>query len=191
MRYRMFSHAPVVGHSSVPSSTHRPLRATRFRRPVEPLERRCLLSTAYLATDLVSDQPGVAPVQDPDLVNAWGVSLNPNGGAFWVSSEGKDLSDLYAGDVNGSALSKAQLEVAIAGGHPTGQVFNPTQDFAITSGTTTRPALFIFASLSGTVTGWTPQVPPGSTNSLLGFQAKDGAIYTGIALANNGSGNFL
>src|SRR5262245_42671842 len=56
-------------------------------------------STAYLATDLVSDQPGVAPILDPHLINAWGLARNPAGGAFWVSSEGAGLAVLYSGDV--------------------------------------------------------------------------------------------
>ena len=69
----------------------RPLPTARSARlRVELLEDRSTPSaaapTAYLATDLVSDQPGVAPVTDPTLVNAWGISLSPNGGAFWVSA---------------------------------------------------------------------------------------------------------
>ncbi len=148
--------------------------------------------TAYLATDLVSDQPGVAPIVDPNLINAWGIAVPPTG-AFWVSSEGVGLSTLYAGDLPGSPLTKVPLEVSIPGGHPTGQVFNPTSDFVVTSGTASGPALFIFATLTGAVTGWNPTVPPPapSTTAQLGFQATDNAIYTGIALANNGTGNFL
>lgn len=163
------------------------------RLRVEILEDRSVPSTAYLATDLVSDQPGVAPILDPNLANAWGIAINPNGGAFWVSANGTDRSMLYAGDVNGSALVKVPLEVNIPGGAPTGQVFNGTSDFVITSGAASAPALFIFASESGAVTGWNPGVPPPppSHDAQLGYQAPDGAIYKGIALANNGSGSFL
>ena len=56
------------------------------RLEIQRLEDRCNPATAYLATDLISDLPGVAPITDPTLVNAWGISLNPNGGAFWVSA---------------------------------------------------------------------------------------------------------
>src|SRR6185503_13232712 len=69
---------------------------------------------------------------------------------------------------------------------PTGQVFNGTSDFVIASG----PARFIFASTTGAVTGWNPAVSP-TTSAQLAFQSPDDAVYTGIALANNGSGNFL
>jgi hypothetical protein len=38
--------------------------------------------TAYLAVDLVSDQPGVAAIVDPSLVNAWGIALSSSS-PFW------------------------------------------------------------------------------------------------------------
>jgi uncharacterized protein (TIGR03118 family) len=174
------------------SSTKR-IRACRPMRPrLEALEDRNLLSTAYLATDLVSDEPGVGRIQDPNLIDAWGLSLSPNGGAFWVSSNGKGVSALYTGDVAGSKIQKAGFEVTTPGGLPTGQVFNGTPDFVVTSGGASAPALFIFASLTGAVTGWNPGVPPPfSTNAQPAFQATDGSVYTGMALANNGTGNFL
>jgi len=145
--------------------------------------------TAYLARDLVSDQPGVAPILDAHLVNGWGIARSPTGGAFWVSSEGADRSTLYVGDVAGNPLTKVSLEVAIPGGHPTGQVFNGTLDFVVSDGVVSGRAVFIFASTTGVVTGWSPAVS--LTTAQFAFQATDDAIYTGIALANNGSGNFL
>src|SRR5436305_7909212 len=67
-----------------------------------------LLSTAALAggnhaapphsgfqvIPLVSDQRGVAPVTDPNLVNAWGLSQAP-GNPLWVADNGTNLSTLY------------------------------------------------------------------------------------------------
>src|SRR5262249_51838723 len=55
------------------------------------------------------------------------------------------------------------------------------------------PSAFIFASETGAVTGWNPTVPlpPPSRTAHLGFQATDGAIYKGIALAQVGTSNFL
>src|SRR5437016_12874221 len=44
--------------------------------------------------NLVSDQPGVALLQDTNLVNAWGVSFAPTG-PFWISDNGTGLSTLY------------------------------------------------------------------------------------------------
>ncbi len=166
---------------------------TGRRLRLEWLESRCVLATAYLAADLVSDQPGVAPIHDPNLVNAWGIALSPTQGPFWVSSNGADLSTLYGGDAGGVPLFKVPLEVTIPGGTPTGLVFNGTADFVVSSGPFSAPAIFIFAGESGAVSGWHPAVPPPppATTAQPAFQATDGAIYKGIALANNGSGNFL
>jgi hypothetical protein len=47
-------------------------------------------------TDLVSNQPGVAPNTDAHLVNAWGLVQRPNG-PFWVSDNGTGFSTLYTG----------------------------------------------------------------------------------------------
>jgi uncharacterized protein (TIGR03118 family) len=147
-----------------------------------------LVPTAYVTTNLVSDQPGVARMTDPTLVNAWGIAVGPR--SFWVSANENDLSEVYVGDVGGSALV-APFKVTIPGGAPTGQVANLTTDFVVSDGTNSGPAAFIFASESGAVTGWNPTVPAGSRVAQPAFQADDGAIYKGIALANNGSGNHL
>src|SRR5204862_7993878 len=59
---------------------------------VERLEDRSLLAavpaTAYLQTNLISDQPGVASITDPSLANAWGLAVPPTGGNFWISDNG-------------------------------------------------------------------------------------------------------
>jgi|GEM_PF-534177 len=178
--------------SGVAKSFARPHRnrPTRPRLNIEAFEERAVpaATTVYLATDLVSDQPGVARVTDPTLINAWGISLSPTS-PFWVSSAGGDLSEVYAGDVNGSAIAQP-LKVTIPGGSPTGQVFNGTSDFVVSNGTTSAPAFFIFAGEEGFVTGWNPTVAP-ATSAHTAFTATDGSIYKGIALANNGTGNFL
>jgi uncharacterized protein (TIGR03118 family) len=162
----------------------RTLRLTR-------LEDRCTPATAYLATDLVADTPGIAPVTDATLVNAWGIALNPNG-PFWVSANGTDLSEVYTP----TNPIGAAFRVTIPGGAPTGQVFNnsgSTTDFQVSDGTHTAAAVFIFASESGNVTGWAPTV--GGSGPLrpaeIGFPATGGAIYKGIAIGKNGSQNLL
>lgn len=171
-----------------------PKNIRRTQLIVEALEHRLVPSTAYLATDLVSDQAGVAAITDPNLVNAWGIALNPNGnGAFWVSSNGKDLSTVYNGDTTGHPFAKSSLEVSIPGGAPTGQVFNPTSDFTVTNGSASGPAVFIFASESGQVTGWNPNVPPPapSTSAQPTAFSDPTAVLKGIALSTSTTGNFL
>ncbi len=143
----------------------------------------------YKITNLVSDIPGFAPITDVNLVNPWGIGLNPAGAAFWVSNQGTGTSTLYAGDVNGSTFIRVPLVVSIPGGNPTGQVFNGTPDFDVTNGTTSAPALFITSSLSGIIAGWAPTVAP-NTTAKLGIAAA-GAVYTGLAIGNDGVRNLL
>jgi uncharacterized protein (TIGR03118 family) len=163
---------------------HRTLR-------LEPLEQRLVLSTSYIAHDLVSNQPGFAPLTDPTLQNAWGISLGATGPTIWVSSNHGSVSELYTGDVNGTPLIKnpGLGVVDIPGGDPTGQLNNSTTDFVVSSGGKSAAPIFIFTTESGIVSGWNPGVD--LNNAIAGYTAPDGAIYKGIALANNGGANFL
>src|SRR5262245_7077898 len=56
-----------------------------FRSRLELLEGRCLLATAIVQTNLVSDDTSFtqAQVQDPNLVNPWGLAASPTG-AWWL-----------------------------------------------------------------------------------------------------------
>jgi uncharacterized protein (TIGR03118 family) len=175
----------------------------------EALKSRQLMSAATLVqqTNLVSDQPGVALNLDATLQNAWGISAAPVAGAFWVSSAGHGLAELYFGDFQGSAIAQP-FKVTVPGGLPTGQVFNINQpvmgtgnstDFSITDGTNTGASVFMFATKTGKIVGWNPtvghQIPfSGATISDQGqtaFQADDGAIYTGLAAGDVGAAHFL
>src|SRR3954469_10972641 len=86
------------------------------------------LPTTFHVTPLVSDQPGVAPVTDPDLVNGWGLvsSGTPPSG---VSDNGTNKSILCP--VSDGA--KQGLVVRVQGG-PTGVVFNSTAGFLLPGG---------------------------------------------------------
>jgi uncharacterized protein (TIGR03118 family) len=141
----------------------------------------------YRQTDLVADVPGLAPVIDPDLINPWGVGLSPDGGALWVANQGSGTSTLYVGDVAGSPLSKVALTVSIpGGGNPTGQVFNPgASDFVVESGPDNGRAFFIFASLTGVLSGWNPGVPLPFVSTQAQIAAVADAVYTGLAISSN------
>src|SRR5262245_33219834 len=71
-------------------------RARSFRPSLglAALEDRYLLSGNVLQTNLVSDLPGVALVQDPHLVNPWGISESA-GSPFWIADNGASVSTLY------------------------------------------------------------------------------------------------
>jgi uncharacterized protein (TIGR03118 family) len=130
---------------------------------------------------LVSDQPGVAQMTDPDLVNAWGMS-HPPGGPLWVSDNGADVSTLYTGAISGSPVQKAPLVVGTPGGAPTGQVFNSTNGFEVPG--TGMPALFIFAGENGDITAWN-----GSSNTeAVQVVHEKNAVFKGIALMTTPAG---
>src|SRR6266480_8154655 len=57
----------------------------------------------YRQTNLVSDLPGVALVEDSKLVNPWGVALNSTS-PFWVVNNKADLATIYKGGASGSAV---------------------------------------------------------------------------------------
>ena len=142
----------------------------------------------YVQNNLVSDQPGVATFTDPNLVNAWGLASS-GASPFWVANNGTGTATLY------NTLGKPQVLIvsvpAPGGGAaaPTGQVFNGTADFVVT-GAGSGASRFIFSTEDGTINAWGPGVT-GTTAIVAADHSAAGAIYKGLALANNGSGNFL
>jgi uncharacterized protein (TIGR03118 family) len=149
-------------------------------------------SNSYHQTNLVSDQPGIALIQDPDLVNPWGISMSGTS-PFWVANNGSGTSTLYAGDVNGSPFVKNSLVVTIPGGSPTGTVFNTggTTDFVVTSGAASGRAAFLFASQVGIVSGWNPGVPPPPPSKQAQVGGTGDAVYTGLAIGQVGTVTYL
>jgi uncharacterized protein (TIGR03118 family) len=132
--------------------------------------------------NLVSSIPGLADFTDPNLKNPWGVSHSATS-PFWVSNQVTGTATLY--NSIGQPLPLV-VDIPSAGtpGGPTGQVFNPTTDFVLSNGT---QAFFLFANLNGTISGWNPGA---GTTALVAATTPD-AVYTGLALTSNASGNFL
>src|SRR5262245_58251113 len=85
----------------------------------------------FQQVNLVSDIPGVAPLTDPDLVNAWGLAASPGtdqapGSPLWVSDNGTDKTTLYAGAPANTVIKVPAFPngIDVTSGAPTGQVFN-------------------------------------------------------------------
>jgi len=154
----------------------------------------CLLfsdtaSAQYSATTLVANQPAKAPHTDPNLVNAWGLT-RASASPFWVSDNGTGVSTLYDG--MGNAIPLIVNIPALAGGKgsPTGIVFNGSQDFVVSQNGLSGPALFLFATLDGTISGWNPTVAL-NTAIIAADNSKARAVYTGLGISSGAHGNFL
>jgi len=151
------------------------------------LTQPCRAQDRFQQTNLVSSVSGQAPTVDPNLKNPWGISLS-SGSPFWVSNQATGTATLYNGAGQrfpvGNPLVVTVTSIGGTPKGPTGQVFNSTPDFVIPGG---GPATFLFANLDGTISAWNPG--QGTNTSI---QISTGtAVFTGLALGNNGTGNFL
>lgn len=142
----------------------------------------------YRQTNLVSDIPGYALIQDPLIVNPWGISMTATS-PFWLANNGTSTSSLYRGDVGSTVFFKqpGMPSITIPGGLPTGTVANGTTDFVVTSGAASGPARFIFASITGNISGWNPNVPAAGSTVATIAASHPGHVYTGLTLGNNGA----
>ncbi|HEY6930173.1 MAG TPA: TIGR03118 family protein [Thermoanaerobaculia bacterium] len=145
----------------------------------------------YKEIKLVSDIAGQAAITDPLLINPWGVSFPPTG-PFWVSDAGSNTATVYAVDGTTGAVAIARPPVSIDR-PPSGQVFNGSADFVVSSGMASGPGIFLFASLNGQIFGWNPNVPaPGSNTAILGATGTPPPVaYTGLAIGTRGTDPFL
>jgi uncharacterized protein (TIGR03118 family) len=176
-----------------------------FCPQLESLEDRMVLS-GYQQINLVSYQPGLGHFTDSNL-NGWGMTSMPDGSFVVSNTFTTGLATFYdrSGHVlpqtitvpveaNESAFLSAALNqnISMVYGHPTGVVYNPTNDFVITNPTTgvSAPATLIFDTIDGTISGWNPAVDP--THAILirdTWAAGTPAIYTGLEIGQDSHGN--
>ncbi len=136
----------------------------------------------YTVTSLVTTSG------DPNLVNAWGMAY-ATGGPFWISDEGTGKSTVY--DASGTIVP---LVVAIpsatsGAGRPSGIVANSTSGFVVTQNGVSGASSFIFATLDGTISGWSPSV--NATSAVIAVNNHSTANYTGLAIATVGTRTFI
>jgi uncharacterized protein (TIGR03118 family) len=171
----------------------------------------------YKQTNLVSDIVGMAPLHDPNLKNPWGLTRS-SGSPWWIGNNNSGTSSLYTGagapmniftetgGASGNFITVPPPGFAPPGtaSTPTGVVFNgsPT-DFLLNKGTPTgKPAVFIFATEDGTISGWNPGVnlasgaKPPSINAVLEVDNSDkgsanGAVYKGATSGEINGNRFL
>jgi uncharacterized protein (TIGR03118 family) len=164
----------------------------------------------YIETDLVADKKPLtdkngivhnAQVQDPNLVNPWGVAESGTS-PLWVSDNNAGVATLY--NIPGNATNSVSINPLVvriptpgdpsgSSGTPTGAVFNidaANEGFKISGvnkgGTdVTAPAVLLFATEDGTIVGWNPGVgaSPASFNGPNGFSTQ------GIIAVDNSGDN--
>lgn len=171
----------------------------------------------YKETKLVSDIMGTAATFDPNLKNPWGMTRSAGGSPWWIGNNNSGTSSLYSG--SGSPINIFTEAGGAAGNFvivpppgfapgtqstPTGVVFNgsPT-DFILDKGNPPGlPAVFIFATEDGTISGWNPGsnlamgAKPPSINAVLevDHSAKggpNGAVYKGATSGEINGRRFL
>jgi len=162
----------------------------------------------YVVTPLTSNQPTLAPIQDPVLQNAWGVAFTPGGSPFWIADNATGCSTLYDGK---GVVQSRQVKIPLPSGQasatsckpvlpnttptnaaPTGMVWNPASGFLVPG--TQISALFIWATEDGTISAWAPTIPD-PTQAVLAVDNSTeggvGAVYKGLVFGVNPQGMFL
>ncbi len=151
---------------------------------------------AVVQVDLVSNGAIPAAHTDTNLVDAWGIAASPTG-PFWVGDRGTGLATTYDG--SGNPQSTTVTIPPPTGGSPpsspTGVAFNPhsgagSSVFDLVPGNTNTSAVFLFDTEDGTISGWNQNVSP-SMATLVVNNSAAGALYTGLAVADNGGSTFL
>ena len=163
----------------------------------------------FSQSNLVSDsQAGHlnAQIQDPNLINPWGIAINP-AGFIWVNNNHTGTATIYTVDSKTNATTAAPLVVTIAPpqavsgvttASPTGIVFNSDQSGFMLNG---KPATFIMDTEDGTISAWnggtsTTLEVDNSANSALGDPNVPpaegvGAVYKGLATGTQKNGTTL
>jgi len=145
-------------------------------------------TNSFKQTNLTSDTLGLAPLRQPDLLNPWGVAFLP-GQPFMVAvnqtGSGKRLDRNGAPNINfivppprGSSNQSS----------PTGIVANVINGVVAGFNVNKRASLFVFATEDGTISGWNGV----DTDAILAVDnSAAGAVYKGLALVENDSGDFI
>jgi len=144
--------------------------------------------TSFKVDNLIGSKGSGGKKKDSHMINPWGTTFIAAATTpFWINDEGTGVSELIDGK---GKIMKALPFVTIPGatagstGKPTGIVGNATGQFPIPGSTS---ALFIFATEDGTIAGWNESLGATATTII----TNSSEVYTGLALANNGSANLL
>jgi len=140
-------------------------------------------TTAFAATNLISDQAGVAPHTDPALVNAWGLAMDTQ--SFWIAANGSGHVLVVAPDGSPSRVAPPAAALNVGEGI-TGIVFNPSSAFLIGPSNNRAPAQMLVASETGQIFGINPNVA--SAPQVVVDRSAVQAVYKGLAIITGSDG---
>jgi uncharacterized protein (TIGR03118 family) len=155
----------------------------------------------FRQTNLISDLANQgAQVVDPNLQNPWGLAFGP-ATPLWVADNNGNVATIYTITPGGKMAANTNHVVALPGGRastgdgasPTGEVFNPSTGFVVTSKAGSGPALFIFSAEAGQISAWSPAADPFAGNNATGqveFSSPT-AVYKGLTIARTHGQTFL
>lgn len=133
------------------------------------------LAQHYKQTSLVSD----TGTPDADLVNPWGLSRS-SGSPWWISDNGTGRSTLYLGTgaKQGLVVTIPPADTSSTTGTPTGTIFNGGTGFTLAPN---KPAIFLFVTEDGTVSGWNPGVLPTTAKIMVNEHSR--SVFKGVTMA--------
>ena len=142
-----------------------------------------------------------AQVVDTNLKNPWGLALGP-ATPLWVADNNAGVATIYTITPGGAMAANTNHVVTLPGGRastgdgpsPTGQVFNPSDDFVLSTKSGSGPALFIFSAEAGQISAWSPAADPFDKNGHATAEVKFSsptAVYKGLAIAKADGRDFL
>src|ERR1700678_1210288 len=161
-------------------------------------------TSGFADSALVANKVGVvatATTLDANLSNPWGLVTSP-GLPFWIADNNSNLATLYSGTgqvqtnaVTGSNTVGISIPASAAGvpANPTGQVYNGSGGFLISTNKGQETALFIFAGEGGTIAAWAND--SGATAATAYDDGVDNgtnhAAYKGLALGAVSGASYL
>ncbi len=141
---------------------------------------------SYAQTNLVADTGGYNAARvDTNLDNPWGIAIGPTG-VFWIANNHSGSTSVYNG-TGGQVLANVgiPLQGVANGASPSGVVYNSTTNFIIPANG--QASKFIYVTEDGIVSAWNT----GDSTIAVADRSAANAVYKGIAIANDGTANFI
>jgi uncharacterized protein (TIGR03118 family) len=145
-------------------------------------------TNSFKQTNLLSDSRGLAARTEPALLNPWGVAFMP-GQSFWIAVNNSGSAELL--DRTGTPNRIFVVPPPRGSSNqstPTGIVANLINGVVSGFDVNHVSSRFIFDTEDGTISGWNGV----DIDAILAVDnSATGAVYKGLAIVKNDSGNFI